>query len=46
MKILVTGAGYIGSHICKNLYKKLRFNSFDNLSNGHQKFVKWGDLFW
>jgi len=46
VKILVTGgAGYIGSHICKNLYRKgLEPIVFDNLSNGHKKFVKWGDL--
>jgi len=42
--ILVTGgAGYIGSHTCKELYK----NGFtpivlDNLSTGHAEFVKWG----
>jgi len=44
MKILVTGgAGYIGSHICKEL-KKNGFDPivFDNLSNGFKKFVKWG----
>ena len=42
--ILVTGgAGYIGSHTCKELHK----NGFtpvvlDNLSTGHAEFVKWG----
>ena len=44
MKILVTGgAGYIGSHICKEL-KKNGFEPivFDNLSNGYKNFVKWG----
>jgi len=44
MRIAVTGgAGYIGSHTCKELYK----NGFtpivlDNLSTGHAEFVKWG----
>ena len=44
MKILVTGgAGYIGSHICKELSRN-GFDPvvFDNLSNGYKKFVKWG----
>ena len=45
--VLVTGgAGYIGSHTCKELSK----NGFvpiviDNLSTGHEEFVKWGPLF-
>lgn len=42
--ILVTGgAGYIGSHACKEL-KRSGFNPvvFDNLSTGHRRFVKWG----
>ena len=42
--ILVTGgAGYIGSQICKELKKK-KFNpiTFDNLSTGKKKLVKWG----
>ena len=45
--ILVTGgAGYIGSHICKKLYKN-GYNpvTFDNLVYGHKEAVKWGDLF-
>ena len=45
-KIIVTGgAGYIGSHTCKVL-KKNGFDpiTIDNLSTGHQSFVKWGDL--
>ena len=45
-KILVTGgAGYIGSHTCK-LLAKSNFQPicFDNLSNGHADFVRWGDL--
>ena len=44
--IIVTGgAGYIGSHICKEL-KKSNFNpiTYDNLSSGNERFVKWGPL--
>jgi len=41
--LLVGGAGYIGSHVNKQLnqhgYKTV---IFDNLSNGHRDFVKWG----
>ncbi|MGJ3223610.1 UDP-glucose 4-epimerase GalE [Geobacillus thermoleovorans] len=46
MNILVTGgAGYIGSHTCKLLYKH-GFTPivFDNLSTGNKNFVKWGPL--
>lgn len=46
MNILVTGgAGYIGSHTCKQLKKK-GFNPvvYDNLSRGHKDFVQWGPL--
>ena len=44
--ILVTGgAGYIGSHTCKvldaNGYTPV---VYDNLSEGHKDFVKWGEL--
>ncbi len=45
-KVLVFGgAGYIGSHTCKEL-KANGFDpvAFDNLSEGHADFVKWGDL--
>ncbi|SMX27204.1 UDP-glucose 4-epimerase [Pelagimonas phthalicica] len=45
-KILVLGgAGYIGSHTCKKLRQK-GFDpvTFDNLSDGHGAFVKWGEL--
>ena len=44
--VLVTGgAGYIGSHICKALSKNdFTPVTFDNLSNGHKDFVKWGPL--
>lgn len=46
MNVLVTGgAGYIGSHTCKQL-KKHGFTpiTYDNLSRGHKEFVKWGPL--
>lgn len=44
--ILVTGgAGYIGSHTCKALASKgLQPLVYDNLSEGHAEFVKWGEL--
>ncbi|MEP5153134.1 UDP-glucose 4-epimerase GalE [Planktotalea sp.] len=45
-KILVLGgAGYIGSHTCKKL-QSMGFDpvTFDNLSEGHAEFVKWGEL--
>ncbi len=43
--IVFGGAGYIGSHTCKEL-KKNGFDpvAFDNLSEGYADFVKWGDL--
>jgi UDP-glucose 4-epimerase len=39
------GAGYIGAHTCLDLSNK-GFTPvvFDNLSNGHAEFVKWGPL--
>ena len=42
--ILITGgAGYIGSHVNKELSKKgYETVVFDNLVYGHQEFVKWG----
>jgi len=45
-RILVTGgAGYVGSHTCKNLSKQgLEPITFDNLSTGHESSVKWGPL--
>jgi UDP-glucose 4-epimerase len=45
-KILVTGgAGYIGSHTCLALSKRgYTPITYDNLSNGHGEFVKWGPL--
>lgn len=44
--ILVTGgAGYIGSHACKQLAKAgYQPVTVDNLSRGHQWAVKWGPL--
>jgi len=47
INILVTGgAGYIGSHCCKELYNK-GYNpiTFDNLVYGHRENVKWGDFY-
>lgn len=46
MKILVTGgAGYIGSHTCKELAKQGHcVVVYDNLSTGHRAFVQWGDF--
>jgi len=45
-KILVTGgAGYIGSHTCKQLYNKgFQPIVYDNLSRGNRWSVKWGPL--
>jgi UDP-glucose 4-epimerase len=42
--ILVTGgAGYVGSHCCLALRRAGHTPVvFDNLSNGHEAFVKWG----
>lgn len=44
MKVFVTGgAGYIGSHTCKNLAaSNHEVIVYDNLSTGHRDFVKWG----
>ena len=43
MILIVGGAGYIGAHINKQLnlngYETL---VFDNLSYGHEDFIKWG----
>ena len=44
--VLVTGgAGYVGAHACKAL-AKAGFAPFvyDNLSTGHESFVRWGPL--
>ncbi len=47
MNILVTGgAGYIGSHCCKELSKKgFHPITIDNLVYGHKDFVRWGEFF-
>ena len=47
MNILVTGgAGYIGSHCCKELSKKgYHPITIDNLVYGHKNFVRWGEFF-
>ena len=44
--VLVTGgAGYIGSHVCKQLQSEgFTPISYDNLSRGHSDLVKWGPL--
>lgn len=46
-KILVVGgAGYIGSHMCKYLHGNgMTPVVLDNLSLGHRESVKWGPLF-
>lgn len=45
-EVLVTGgAGYIGSHTCKALAESgYRPLAYDNLSEGHERDVKWGRL--
>ncbi|MDL2399690.1 UDP-glucose 4-epimerase GalE [Rhizobium mayense] len=41
--LVVGGAGYIGSHTCLDLANKgFRPVVYDNFSNGHREFVKWG----
>jgi UDP-glucose 4-epimerase len=41
--LVVGGAGYIGSHTCLDLGNKgFKPVVFDNFSNGHREFVKWG----
>ena len=44
--LVVGGAGYIGSHMCKYLHEK-GFTPvvLDNLSLGHRQAVKWGPLY-
>ncbi|MGR9430523.1 UDP-glucose 4-epimerase GalE [Rhizobium leguminosarum] len=43
MVLVVGGAGYIGSHTCLDLANKgYRPVVFDNFSNGHREFVRWG----
>jgi UDP-glucose 4-epimerase len=45
--VLITGgAGYIGSHVNKLLFRKgYKTVVFDNLSTGHSEFVKSGEFF-
>ena len=44
--LVVGGAGYIGSHMCKRLAKHGYLPIvLDNLSRGHEKAVKWGPFF-
>jgi len=44
--LVVGGAGYIGSHMCKYLHGKgLQPVILDNLSLGHKESVKWGPLY-
>jgi UDP-arabinose 4-epimerase len=44
--VLVTGgAGYVGAHTCKALAKSGYLPVvYDNLSTGHESFVRWGPL--
>jgi UDP-glucose 4-epimerase len=43
--LVAGGAGYIGSHTCLDLLNKgFKPIVYDNLSNGHAEFVKWGPL--
>lgn len=43
--IVVGGAGYIGSHVCKAIADAGGTPiTFDNLSSGHEHAVKWGPL--
>lgn len=44
--ILVTGgAGYVGAHCCLGLHRAgHQVVVYDNLSNGHARFAKWGPL--
>lgn len=43
--LVVGGAGYIGSHVCKALHARGDEPIvFDNLSRGHAHAVKWGPL--
>ncbi len=45
MILIVGGAGYIGSHINKQLNKKgYKTVVFDNLIYGHREAVKWGEF--
>lgn len=44
--LVVGGAGYIGSHMCKYLHRQgMRPVVVDNLSLGHRAAVRWGPLY-
>jgi UDP-glucose-4-epimerase GalE len=44
--LVVGGAGYIGSHMCKYLHENgMRPLVLDNLSQGHRRAVQWGPLY-
>jgi UDP-glucose 4-epimerase len=46
MILIVGGAGYIGSHINKELNKQsFKTIVFDNLVKGHKEAVKWGEFY-
>lgn len=46
MILIVGGAGYIGSHINKELNKQgFKTVVFDSLVKGHKEAVKWGEIF-
>jgi len=46
MILIVGGAGYIGSHINKELNKQgYKTIVFDSLVKGHQEAVKWGEFY-
>ena len=43
--LVVGGGGYIGSHTCLDLAEKgYTPIVYDNFSNGHREFVKWGPV--
>ena len=43
--LVVGGAGYVGSHTCLALWEAgFEPVVYDNLSNGHEEFVRWGPL--
>ena len=43
--VVTGGAGYIGSHVCKQLHRAgFTPVTFDNLETGHAEAVRWGPL--
>lgn len=45
MLLITGGAGYIGSHVNKELHKRgFETLVLDNLTTGHEGFVKWGRI--